>query len=73
MSFRSLSKPLPEPSVLIWLDRQESATLYLTATSLSELLTGMEILPEGKRREMLRNSLRAVVDRLFSSRILASD
>ena len=66
-------KPHPEPSVLTWLDRQEPATLYLAATSLSELLTGMAIPPEGRRRETLRNSLRSVVDRLFRSRILAFD
>ena len=39
------------PAVQTWLDQQAAETLYLTTTSLSELLVGIEMLPDGKRAE----------------------
>jgi len=58
------------PSVRTWLDQQTAETLYLTATSLSELLVGIEILPDGKRKEGLDAALNELLARLFGSRIL---
>lgn len=66
-------KPNRNPSVEAWLDQQVGETLYLTATSLSELLLGVEILPGGKRREGLGGALADLVARLFGSRILPFD
>ena len=43
-------KPRPDARVLAWLDAQEAETLYLTATNLSEILVGIEVLPGGKRK-----------------------
>ena len=61
------------PAVQAWLDQQVAETLYLTTTSLSELLVGIEILPEGKRKEGLSIALNELVVRLFGSRILPFD
>ncbi len=58
------------PAVQTWLDQQVAETLYLTATSLSELLVGIEILPAGKRREGLDAALSELLAVLFGSRIL---
>ena len=66
-------KPNGNPAVQAWLDRQTAETLYLTATSLSELLIGIEILPDGKRKEGLDDALRKLMERLFGSRILSFD
>ena len=66
-------KPDGNPAVQAWLDRQTAETLYLTATSLSELLVGIEILPDGKRKEGLDGALSELVVRLFESRILPFD
>lgn len=60
------------PVVQTWLDQQAAETLYLTATSLSELLVGIEILPDGKRKEGLDTALSELVG-LFGSRILPFD
>lgn len=49
-------KPAGDPAVRAWLDRQVAETLYLTATSLAELLVGLEILPDGKRKEVRRRT-----------------
>jgi predicted nucleic acid-binding protein len=59
--------------VRAWLDQQVSETLYLTATSLSELLLGIEILPVGKRKKELNAALSELVERLFASRVLPFD
>jgi len=60
-------------AVQAWLDRQAAETLYLTATSLSELLVGIEILPDGKRKEGLDTALSELLVMLFGSRILPFD
>jgi predicted nucleic acid-binding protein len=62
-----------EPAVTAWLDRQAVDTLYLTATSLSELLVGIELLPAGKRKGSLSGALTELLAGLFGSRILAFD
>jgi len=61
------------PVVTAWLDRQAADTLYLTATSLSELLVGIEILPSGRRKEGLGEALTRLLGTLFGPRILAFD
>ena len=67
------SRPFGSPVVQRWLDRQEAGTLYLTTISLAELLVGVEVLPDGRRKEGLANNLGGVVERLFGPRILAFD
>ncbi len=66
-------RPHGNPAVREWLDRQSAETLYLTATSLAELLVGIQLLPKGRRRENLFATLSALVDRLFGPRILSFD
>jgi hypothetical protein len=71
-----ISEPMKrqgDPAVRDWLDRQEAETLYVTATSLSELLTGIELVPAGRRRANLALSLSKLMDKLFGPRILAFD
>jgi toxin FitB len=62
-----------DPAVRGWLDEQVVETLYLTAVSLSELLLGVEVLPEGRRKRGLRTGLAELIGELFGSRILAFD
>ena len=62
-----------DPAVKQWLDRQVAETLYLTATSLSELLVGIEMLPAGKRKDGLGKALADFIGSLFGSRILSFD
>ena len=54
-----------------WLDAQEPQTLFLTATSLSELLTGIEQMPAGKRRTHLRAGVDTLIGKL-SAQIVPS-
>lgn len=66
-------KPNGSQAVLDWLDRQVADTLYLTATSLSELLVGVDSLPQGQRKDGLKSELNGLLARLFSGRILPFD
>jgi predicted nucleic acid-binding protein len=66
-------KPHGHPSVQAWLDRQVAETLYLTTTSLAELLLGIEIMPDGKRKEGLAAALTELLAALFGSRVLPFD
>ena len=61
------------PAVQAWLDQQVAETLYLTSTSLSELLVGIEILPSSKRKKGLAVALSELLVMLFGGRILAFD
>ncbi len=66
-------RPNGAPAVQAWLDRQVADTLYLAATSLAELLVGIERLPGAKRRAGLVTALGDLVTMLFGSRVLPFD
>jgi predicted nucleic acid-binding protein len=71
-----LSEPIkarPDVSVVTWLDAQAPNTLYLSSTSLAELLLGVELLPQGARRNRLAIAIRSSIERLFGTRILPFD
>jgi predicted nucleic acid-binding protein len=66
-------KPDGDPKVLAWLDDQAAETLYLTSVNLAELLAGLEILPDGKRKAGLHQTLSDLLSRLFEGRVLPFD
>jgi predicted nucleic acid-binding protein len=71
-----ISEPMKrnaDPAVCHWLDQQYAETLYVTATSVAELLTGIEILPDGKRKAGLTLALSNLLTSLFGARILPFD
>ncbi len=65
--------PSGSPKVRAWLDAQATGTLFLTTTVLSELLLGVELLPQGKRRELLGSLLDEFVNLRMRGRVLAFD
>jgi toxin FitB len=66
-------KPGANSAVLAWLDQQVADTLYLTATSLAELLVGIQALPDGKRKAGLDAALTELMVGLFGPRLLPFD
>jgi len=68
-----LTKPLDNPTVQTWFDSQVADTLFLSAISLSELLTGVAIMPQGRRRQSLFLMLEEIVVRIFKGRVLPFD
>ncbi|WP_060086296.1 type II toxin-antitoxin system VapC family toxin [Burkholderia cepacia] len=71
-----ISEPLrrePNAAVIEWLDAQHVETLFLAALSLAEIRLGVAVLPEGRRREWLHQSIEQRVLPLFRGRILPFD
>ena len=71
-----MSEPLrhaPEPRVIEWIDAQATETLFLSAITVAELRAGVALLPAGKRRAGLRESLEKRVLPLFAGRVLPFD
>jgi predicted nucleic acid-binding protein len=65
-------KPEPHPAVLAWLNDQAAETLYLSSVTLAELLFGIGVLPDGRRKDMLAKALDGLLA-LFRDRILSFD
>ena len=68
-----LMKPDPEQAVIAWMDRQDPATLFLTAITVADILYGIARLPEGKRKSRLRELGAAVLQEDFAGRIISFD
>ena len=66
-------RPKPEARVLAWIDAQPVETLYLTAITTAELRAGIALLPAGKRRSRLQDSLDQTILPLFNGRTLPFD
>ena len=65
-----LTKPMPEPRVVAWVDAQDNASLYLSVVSVGELRRGFTVLPHGKRRTQLEQWFEQHLLPLFNGRIL---
>lgn len=71
-----ISEPLrqtPEARVIEWIDAQPLETLYLSAITVAELRAGVALLPAGKRRTSLHESLEKQVLPMFAGRVLPFD
>ncbi|MGA7158849.1 MAG: type II toxin-antitoxin system VapC family toxin [Acidobacteriaceae bacterium] len=60
------TKPSGDERVAAWLDRQEIRSLFVTSINLAELMVGVAMLPEGRRRQALRSAL----DQFLAKRIV---
>ena len=68
-----LIRPIPEPRVLVWLERQAGDTLFTTAISRGEMLYGAYRLPVGRRRDDLLKEIEAIFSRDMAGRVLPYD
>jgi toxin FitB len=62
----------PDPIVVAWLNAQVVETLYLSTVNLAELLLGVALLPDGRRKAELGRSL-GQATMLFGPRVLSFD
>lgn len=65
-----MMRPIPERRVIRWLDQQDMDAVFLTAISEAELRYGIAIMPNGRRKKLLADSLAATLSEDFGSRIL---
>ena len=68
-----LMRPLPNAAVEVWVSRYEKSDLYLSSVSEAELRYGIALLPSGRRKERLKTSMEAMLQRAFQNRILSFD
>lgn len=66
-------KPAPEPSVMAWLNSQNTAELWTSTIVMAELYSGLELMPAGKRQRQLFERAELMFDRFFGARILPLD
>jgi predicted nucleic acid-binding protein len=64
-------KPSADPAVVAWLDRQPKETLYLCAPVLMEVLLGIALLRDGKRKNRMKAAVHLLLANYFADRFLA--
>jgi len=68
-----LMRAEPDVTVMDWFTQQPIAGLFTTTVSEAEIYYGLELLPDGRRREALQTAARAMFEEDFGGRILAFD
>ena len=66
-----LMKPAPAYAVAAWIGARPTQSLYTTSITQAEILHGVMLLPDGKRREELEAAAHAMFREDFAGRILA--
>lgn len=68
-----LMRDSPQQTVLIWIGDQPVSSLFVTTVTEAEILTGIALLPYGRRRRDLSDAADRVFATLFVGRILGFD
>ena len=71
-----VSEPMklkPDVGVMRWLAVQAPETLFITAITVAEILTGVEKMPKSRKRDALRAAINEQVLPLFPGRVLDFD
>lgn len=66
-------RPAPEARVMSWLRNQPRASLFTTTVTQAEILYGIRLPPDGKRRRGLWDAAQAIFNEDFVGRILSFD
>jgi predicted nucleic acid-binding protein len=65
----AMMKLRPEPEVASWMAGQDEALLFTTTISCAEILAGLAVLADGRRRRTLEEAARAMFEE-FDGRVL---
>ena len=71
--FSALMLPTPEPIVVEWLDRQVTAAACVSAVTVFEIRTGIDLLPEGRKRQGLDEAFDRALSEKLQNRVLPFD
>jgi predicted nucleic acid-binding protein len=66
-------RPAPETSVLDWLANQPRVSLFTTTVTRGEILYGIRLLSDGKRRRGLWEAATKIFDEDFAGQVLSFD
>lgn len=67
-----LTRPLPSPRVMHWIQEQSPEDLCTTTVTEAELIVGLALLPDGKRKQELIRETEAVLN-VFGTRVFPFD
>jgi toxin FitB len=65
--------PRPEPVVVEWIDAQDPEELWTCTIVVAEVLSGLDLMPDGSRQKQLRERTEHMFATLFADRILNLD
>ena len=68
-----LMRPSASSAVVDWLDRRRGADLHITAITVAEIMFGIELLPNGRRRDDFALQAGALFENEFARRVLVFD
>lgn len=68
-----LIRPQPDERVVAWLQRQTRSNLFTTSVTRGEMLYGVLILPEGRRKTRMHQEVEAIFAVDMAGRVLSYD
>lgn len=68
-----LLRPSPSQMVLDWISKQPRASLFTSAIVRAEILYGIRLLPEGRRKAGLEDAALAIFKDEFAGQVLSFD
>jgi predicted nucleic acid-binding protein len=68
-----LMLPTPAPEVTAWVAGQSRRSLFTTSVCQAEILAGIAVMPDGRRRLALEAAARAMFEDEFDGRVLPFD
>ncbi len=68
-----LMRPQPSAEVMAWFAANSAMPMYTCAITQAEILNGIALLPDGKRRTTLAQACEAMFEQDFAGRCLAFD
>lgn len=68
-----MMKPIPDSNVIRWMDKQEVTLMFISTITIAEISYGLNVLPEGNRRNLLEKAFKKAILEAFTTRILTFD
>lgn len=69
----ALMQAAPDTALVTWLDRQPRSSIWTTSITVMEIWFGLQILPPGRRREMMTESFEVALESKIEGRIASFD
>ena len=69
----ALMKPVPDASVVKWLDNQPGESIWITSITLFETRFGLALLPKGRRKTSLETAFARLLEEDLQNRVLEFD
>ncbi len=68
-----IMRPRPEPAVAAWFRERPRKELWTASVVIAELLSGIELMPAGRRQRILREAVEGMVSEDFRGQVLKFD